>query len=52
MVHGDDWKTNFHKKYREEVVLLLKRWKGKLVEVSYSKDIDNLKIKDESSKKV
>lgn len=51
VVHGDDWKTNFHKKYREEVVLLLKRWKGKLVEVSYSKDIDNLKIKDESSKK-
>ena len=51
VVHGDDWKYNFHQTYRNEVVNLLKKWNGKLVEVKYSKDINNLKIKDEIQKK-
>jgi phosphoenolpyruvate phosphomutase len=51
VVHGDDWRYNFHKKYRDEVINLLKKWNGKLIEVKYSKDIDNLKIKDEIQKK-
>ncbi len=45
VVHGDDWKTNNQKKYREEVLKLLEEWHGKLVEIPYSQDINDLRIK-------
>ncbi len=47
VVHGDDWKYNYKKKYREEVINLLKKWNGELIEIPYSKDIKDLKLKDE-----
>ena len=50
VVHGDDWKTNFQKKYREEVLDELFKWGGKLIEVPYSSDINDLQIKDELTK--
>ncbi len=39
VIHGDDWKKGFLKKTRNKVIKQLKKWKGKLVEVPYTKDI-------------
>ena len=50
VVHGDDWINSYQKKYREEVLELLKEWNGELVEIPYSQDINNLKIKEEMTK--
>ena len=50
VVHGDDWLNSNQKKYRDEVVEILKAWNGELVEVSYSSDINDLKIKEQLTK--
>ena len=50
VVHGNDWKNTNQRKYRDEVIETLKSWNGELVEVDYSNDINNLKIKDEMTK--
>jgi len=50
VVHGDDWQYNSQKKYREEVLELLKEWNGKLVEIPYSKDISDANIKEQMRK--
>ncbi len=50
VVHGDDWKQTSHKKYREEVITVLKQWGGELIEIPYSNDISDMKIKDEMTK--
>jgi phosphoenolpyruvate phosphomutase / 2-hydroxyethylphosphonate cytidylyltransferase len=47
VVHGDDWQYTYQKKYREEVLNVLKGWDGELVEVAYSSDISELCIKEE-----
>lgn len=36
IVHGDDWKTGFQKKVREECVSLLNEYGGRLVDIPYS----------------
>lgn len=36
VVHGDDWRSGIQKPVRDEVVLLLKRFGGELVEFPYS----------------
>jgi len=50
VVHGDDWKSNSQKKYRNEVIEVLNQWDGKLIEIPYSKDISDLRIKEEMTK--
>jgi phosphoenolpyruvate phosphomutase len=50
VVHGDDWKSNAQKKYRAEVIELLKEFGGELVEIPYSDDINDLKIKEQMTK--
>ncbi len=50
VVHGDDWKATYQKKYRKEVIETLKQWGGELVEIPYSQNINNLKIKEEMTK--
>lgn len=50
VVHGDDWKNNYQKKYRKEVIETIEDWGGRLVEVGYSSDISDLEIKDEMVK--
>jgi phosphoenolpyruvate phosphomutase len=50
VVHGDDWKDNYQKKYREEVIELLKKWGGKLIEIPYSSDISEIHIKEQMIK--
>ena len=50
VVHGDDWQNTNQRKYRNEVTQILKGWGGELKEVSYSNEINELKIKDEMTK--
>lgn len=38
VVHGDDWKTNFQKSVRDEVIETLSTYGGKLVEFPYEAD--------------
>lgn len=38
VVHGDDWREGFQKPVREEVISLLKKYGGELVEFPYSRD--------------
>lgn len=38
VVHGDDWVSGFQKPVREEVLLVLSRYGGKLVEFPYAND--------------
>lgn len=39
VVHGDDWKRGVQKKTRENVLVTLKEWDGRLVEVPYTTDV-------------
>ena len=44
-LHGDDWKKGIQKKTRGNVIRLLKKNKGKLIEIPYSKNISSSFIK-------
>ena len=37
LIHGDDWKKGIQKKTRAKVIKTLKKWGGRLIEVSYTK---------------
>lgn len=50
VVHGDDWKNNSQSKYREEVINTLSTWNGKLIEIPYSSDINDIHIKEQIAK--
>ncbi len=45
VVHGDDWKTGIQKNSRSNVIRVLKKWSGKLIETKYTKNISSSKIK-------
>ena len=36
-IHGDDWKKGIQKEKRAKVLKLLKKWKGRLIEIPYTK---------------
>ena len=46
VLHGDDWKKGPQSKIRSKVIKILKKWKGKLVEVPYSKDYETSSISE------
>uniref|UniRef100_UPI0011E874F3 phosphoenolpyruvate mutase n=1 Tax=Campylobacter concisus TaxID=199 RepID=UPI0011E874F3 len=46
VIHGDDWQFGYQKKYRTEALELLRQWNGKLIEVPYSHDINEIKVKE------
>ena len=48
VVHGDDWKTGIQKETRSQVIKILKRWKGKLIEPKYTKNISSTSIKSKN----
>lgn len=41
MIHGDDWKTNYLSKIREECFAVIKEWNGQIVEIPYTKGINS-----------
>lgn len=47
VVHGDDWKVGVQKKTRSNVIKILKKWSGKLIEIPYSQIDDKKEIKNE-----
>lgn len=44
VVHGDDWRKGAQKNIRKKVITVLKKWRGKLIEVPYSKEYSSNKI--------
>jgi phosphoenolpyruvate phosphomutase len=44
-IHGDDWKKGVQKNTRLKVIKLLKKNKGKLIEIPYTKNISSSTIK-------
>jgi len=46
IVHGDDWRKGIQKIIREKVIKSLKKYKGRLIETKYVKDISLSKIKE------
>jgi len=50
VVHGDDWLHSSKRKYREEVLEILKEWDGELIEIPYSHNINDLHIKEQMTK--
>jgi len=44
-IHGDDWKVGIQKETRKKVINLLKKNKGKLIEIPYTKNISSSSIK-------
>ena len=52
VVHGDDWRRGPQKETRRQVILTLKKWSGKLVEVPYTKKISSTLLKKRIIKKV
>jgi phosphoenolpyruvate phosphomutase / 2-hydroxyethylphosphonate cytidylyltransferase len=40
VIHGDDWKKGIQQKTRQKVIKLLKKWKGRLIEVPYTRKIN------------
>lgn len=44
IVHGDDWKTNYLQKIREEVFEVMKEWGGEVVEIPYTQGISSSKL--------
>ena len=49
VVHGDDWKQGIQKKTRENVIKILKKWSGKLIEPRYTKNINVTEIRNKIS---
>ena len=50
VVHGDDWKTGVQKKTRLNVIKLISKWSGKLIEPKYTKNISSSLIKKNVAK--
>ena len=46
VVHGDDWKKGIQKEIRKKVIKILKKWNGKLIEFSYTKNISSTLIRN------
>ena len=44
-VHGTDWKKGPQSKVRKKLIMLSKQWGGKVIDVSYTKNISSKKIK-------
>lgn len=46
MIHGDDWKTNYLSKIREECFEAMREWGGQIVEIPYTKGINSTALAD------
>ena len=44
VLHGDDWKRGVQSKARNQVLKVLKKWGGKLIEVPYTEGISSTKL--------
>lgn len=44
MIHGDDWKTNYLSKIREDVYKAMDEWGGKVIEIPYTQGINSSEL--------
>ena len=49
MIHGDDWKTNYLSKIREECFEVMKEWGGQIIEIPYTQGINSTALADNAS---
>ncbi len=49
IIHGDDWKTNYLSKIRDEVFEVMKEWGGQVVEIPYTQGINSSALADNAS---
>lgn len=49
IIHGDDWKTNYLSKIRDEVFEAVKEWGGQVVEIPYTQGINSSALADNAS---
>ena len=49
MIHGDDWKTNYLSKIREECFEIVKEWGGQIVEIPYTQGINSTSLAENAS---
>ncbi len=49
MIHGDDWKTNYLSKIRDEVFEAVKEWGGQVVEIPYTQGINSSALAENAS---
>ncbi len=46
IIHGDDWKSNYLSKIREEVYEAMKEWGGQVIEIPYTQGINSSSLVD------
>ena len=44
VIHGDDWREGVQKSTRQQVIDVLKKWDGELIEVPYTKGISSTQL--------
>ncbi len=47
MIHGDDWKDGYQRKYRERAYAAMQEWKGTIIEVPYTSGISSSALENE-----
>ena len=40
-IHGNDWKKNIQSDVRKKLIILMKKWRGKVVDLPYTKNISS-----------
>lgn len=49
IIHGDDWKSNYLSRIRDEVFEVMKKWGGKVIEIPYTKGINSTALAENAS---
>ena len=49
IIHGDDWKTNYLSKIREDVFETMKAWGGQVIEIPYTQGINSTELANNAS---
>ena len=44
VLHGDDWKSGIQKNTRQNVIEVISKWEGKLIEIPYTKGISSTQL--------
>jgi phosphoenolpyruvate phosphomutase len=46
MIHGDDWKSNYLSKIREDCFVVMKEWGGQIIEIPYTQGINSTALNE------
>ena len=49
-IHGNDWKKNIQSDVRKKLIILMKKWRGKVVDLPYTKNISSSIIRKKTKK--